>query len=120
MGAINLTSRNLPKSVRNNPDNIILVGVIPGPTEPHLTLISYLAPMKEELIQAWSNDFEIPNIQMGGKEMCLTIRLALTCSACDIPASRKVCGFLGHRATAGCNKCYTAFKQVHEGDGSVC
>ena len=119
VGAIYLTVQNLPVSVRNNPDNIILVGIIPGPTEPHLTLNSYLAPMKEELLQAWSNGFEIPNIPMGDRQISLTIRLALTCIACDIPASRKVCGFLGHRATSGCNKCYTAFAQVHEDNGSI-
>ena len=119
VGAIYLTIQNLPSSLRNNPDNIILVGIIPGPTEPHLTLNSYLSPMKEELLQAWSNGFEIPNIPIGNKQISLTIRLALTCIACDIPASRKVCGFLGHRATSGCNKCYTTFKQVHEDNGSI-
>ena len=55
--------------------------------------------MKEELLPAWSNGFEIPNIQIGNKLISLTIRLALTCIACDIPASCKVCVFLGHRAT---------------------
>ena len=118
VGAIYLTIQNLPMSVRNNPDNIILVGIIPGPTELHVALNSFLAPMKEELLQAWNNGFEIPNIPVGDKQIPLTIRLALTCIACDIPASRKVCGFLGHRANLACNKCYTAFKQVHEGSGS--
>ena len=39
----------------------------------------------------------------------VTIRLALSCVTCDIPASRKVCGFLGHNASLGCNKCYKRF-----------
>ena len=34
------------------------------------------------------------------------VRCALLCVACDIPASRKVCGFLGHSATYGCSKCF--------------
>lgn len=29
---------------------------------------------------------------------------------CDIPASRKLCGFLGHGATRGCNKCMKQFE----------
>ena len=29
--------------------------------------------------------------------------------SCDISASRKVVGFLGHNATKGCNKCYKNF-----------
>ena len=41
--------------------------------------------------------------------MHLRIRLALTCVACDIPASRKVSGFLGHNASLGCNKCLKEF-----------
>ena len=32
------------------------------------------------------------------------VRGALLCIACDIPACRKVCGFLGHSATLGCSK----------------
>ena len=36
-------------------------------------------------------------------------KMALICVGCDIPASRKLCGFLGHSATAGCNKCKKKF-----------
>ena len=45
VGAIYITIQNLPASIRNHPDNIILVGIIPGPSEPHLTLNSYLTPL---------------------------------------------------------------------------
>lgn len=83
-----------------------------------MSLNSFLTPSKDELSQAWNNGFEIPNIPVGDKHIPLTIRLALTCVACDIPASHKVCGFLGHMATLGCNKCYKAFKQVDDGSGS--
>ncbi len=39
---------------------------------------------------------------------------------CDIPASRKVasrkvCGFLGHNAALGCNKCFKTFDVVSPG-----
>ena len=39
--------------------------------------------------------------------MC--IKLALSCVTCDIPASRKVCGFLSHNAALGCNECLKRF-----------
>ena len=42
----------------------------------------------------------------------VTVRLALACVACDMPASRKVCGFLGHNALLGCNKCYKKLKST--------
>ena len=35
--------------------------------------------------------------------------LALSCVTCDIPATRKVCGFLSHNAALGCNKCLKKF-----------
>ena len=111
VGAIYLTIQNLPISIRNKPENIILVGIIPGPTEPHLNLNSYLAPLVSELNIAWNDGIPVP-VTVGNQQVTLTIRLALTCVACDIPATRKVCGFLGHRATLGCNKCLKKFEQV--------
>ena len=33
------------------------------------------------------------------------VRAALICVGCSIPAARKACGFLGHRATMGCSNC---------------
>ena len=44
------------------------------------------------------------HLSVYGKESEL-VRYALLCVACDIPASRKVLGFLGHSATLGCSKC---------------
>ena len=41
--------------------------------------------------------------------MSIIVREALLCVGCDIPAARKVCGFLGHRATMGCSKCLLPF-----------
>lgn len=34
----------------------------------------------------------------------------MTCVTCDIPATRKVCGFLSFNAELGCNKCLKKFK----------
>ena len=82
---------------------MILVGIIPGPSEPHLTLNSYLTPLITELLTAWNVGFPLNVPHPTGQDMQTVIRVALTCVACDIPASRKVCGFLGHRATLGCN-----------------
>ena len=41
--------------------------------------------------------------------MQVSIRAALLCVGCDIPAARKVCGFVGHRALKGCLKCLQFF-----------
>ena len=37
------------------------------------------------------------------------VRFALLCCACDLPAGRKVCGFLGCSAALGCSKCLKRF-----------
>ena len=39
----------------------------------------------------------------------VTVRAGLLCAACDIPASRKLCGFLGHQAHRGCSRCLKRF-----------
>ena len=97
--------QNLPRSERYKEENVILVGIIPGPREPKRTINSFLAPLVKDLEAAWSNGLTIAT-QQG---QSITVRLAVSCVACDIPASRKVCGFLGHNAALGCNKCLKRF-----------
>ena len=43
----------------------------------------------------------------------LKFKLALMCVACDIPAARKVCGFMGHSANLGCSRCLKFFLSVN-------
>lgn len=95
-----LVVQNLPREDRYKPENILLVRIIPGPSEPKLNINSYLAPLVLELKEAWEKGFD---------KTTVTLKLALTCIACDIPAGRKVCGFLGHNASLGCNKCLKKF-----------
>jgi hypothetical protein len=59
IGAIYLTIQNLPIYLRNCPENIILIGIIPGPSEPHLTANSYLHPLKEELLKSWNGGISV-------------------------------------------------------------
>ena len=105
VGAIYLTVQNLPRNERYKEENIILVGLLPGPSKPPLTINSYLVPLVEELKTAWNSGIRV-TVHNGSE---VTVRLALVCVACDIPASRKVCGFLGFNALLGCNKCYKKF-----------
>ena len=111
VGAIYLTIQNLPRSERYKEENVILVGIIPGPSEPKLTINSFLAPLVKELQTAWNTGITIATRSCN----TITIRLAISCVACDIPASRKTCGFLGHNATLGCNKCMKRFPNLGPG-----
>ena len=64
-----------------------------------------MTPLVLELKEAWSNGFIVK--MEGGVDLC--IKLAISCVTCDIPATRKVAGFLGHNAILGCNKCLKEF-----------
>ena len=46
------------------------------------------------------------NVHAKGSKL---VRCALLCVACDIPACRKVVGFLGHSATLDCSNCLKKF-----------
>lgn len=105
VGVLYLTVMNLPRSKRYKQENVILVGLVPGPSEPPLNINSFLSPLVDELLKFWRGlhmkvaNFSEPKL----------IRCALLCVACDIPASRKVSGFLGHAANRGCSKCMKSF-----------
>lgn len=102
-GVIFLSILNLPRAIRYKRENIILVGLIPGPNEPSLTINSYLQPLVKELLLLWKG------VQFQTSKGCKLYRCALLCVACDTPAARKVAGFLGHSADLGCLKCYKHF-----------
>ena len=104
-GAIYLVIQNLPRTERCKEENVLLVGVIPGPREPKLSINSYLMPLVEELKEFYYNGVVLRSPHCNP----ITVRLMLAYSSCDIPASRKVFGFLSHNARLGCNKCLKEF-----------
>ena len=106
-----ITVLNLPRQSRYLQENVLLVGVIPGPKEPHLHMNSFLHPLVDELQQLWQG---IPMELHNG--MQVLVRAPLLCVACDIPAARKVCGFVGHRGLKGCSKCLYSFPTSRFGE----
>ena len=103
VGAIYCVILNLPRSVRYLRKNVILIGLIPGPKEPDHDINTFLNPFVEELNMFWKG---VEMYDGGHKTL---IRCALLCVACDLPAGRKVCGFLGHAAHYGCSRCKKKF-----------
>lgn len=104
IGVIYLAIMNLPRAIRFKRENIILVGLLPGPSEPSKTMNTYLTPLVADLLTLWDRvSFSTCN---SGTRL---IRCALLCVGCDLPAGRKACGFLGHSANLGCSKCYSNF-----------
>ena len=103
-GAMYLAIQNLPRHERYSSENIILVGILPGPHEPSKTMNDYLKPLVDELLELWQGV-----IMKSASKTDMMVRAALLCTACDIPASRKVSGFVGHNALHGCSKCLKSF-----------
>ena len=106
LGVIYLVIMNLPRVQRYKRENVILVGTIPGPSEPPLSVNTYLSPLVTELQQLWTGvTLKFPDGSMH------VVRASLLTVACDMPASRKVCGFLSHSANLGCPRCYCEFSE---------
>ncbi len=79
----------------------MVVGIIPGPKEPKKTTNTFLMT---DLLELW--DGIVVNDSNSGSNI---IRCAIICIACDLPAARKVTGFLGHSANLGCSHCFQNF-----------
>ena len=96
---------NLPRAIRFKPENLLIIGIIPGPDEPTLVMNSYLKPMTDELFDLWED-----GIVMEGSNSYA----ALICVACDRPAATKIGGFLGHSSSHACSYCCKKFSYIKE------
>ena len=106
-GVIYITVLNLPRFIRYKRENVILIGIIPGPHEPKQNINTFLQPLVDELQQFWIGI----NLTVctGSVKQSEIVKGAVLYVSCDVPAGRKVCGFLGHSATLGCSKCLKKF-----------
>ena len=106
VGVIYLVLLNLPRHERYKLENIIVVGILPGPSEPKLTANTFLEPLVKELQTLWACKFRF---NVCGSFCKRLIKVGLICVSSDIPATRKIGGFLGHMASQGCSCCKKNF-----------
>ena len=99
-GAIYLTIFNLPREERFNIENIILVGMLPGPNEPS-NINPYLSRLVEDLNSLYK---EVSFRNTSSLSSVSSIRGILVAVMCDLPATCKVCGFANFKAKKGCLK----------------
>ena len=108
VGVIYAVIINLPRSIRYKNENIIIIGIIPGPKEPSKHINSYLGPFVSELLELHNGLwFTTPS----GRQF---IKCALIGLSSDIPATRKAAGFVGHTASKACSRCLKHFPKVGE------
>ena len=106
VGVIYLVLLNLPRHERYKLENVIIVGIIPGPSEPKLTANTFLKLLVEELQELWNRNIRF---SVEGSLLKKSIRVGLVCVSCDIPAIRKIGGYMGHMANQGCSRCKKNF-----------
>lgn len=96
VGVIYAVITNLPRSERFRRENLLLIGIIPSMKKEPATN-TFIEPLVKELNIAWDRglSFNLPYETLNP----VIIRLALILVGCDIPACRKLCGFLGTNIT---------------------
>lgn len=101
IGVIYAAICNLPRNIRFRRENMLILGILPGPNEVSLHKIShYLAPIVNELESLWNG---ITLRHTYEHEEGRNIRAALILVSCDIPAARKICGYVS--ALVSCHRC---------------
>jgi len=109
VGMISLVCLNLPIELCYRPENMFLLGVIPGPKEPPLACLNhYLTPVVDALGDLWS-----PGVQysrMNDYYYGRVVQAAVVCVVCDLLAARKVAGFASIHHTQMCTMCHCTWK----------
>ena len=105
VSAIYMVFMNLPRHVRFQRENVLLIGILPGPNESSHDINTFLRPLVDKLQSFWTGI----NMTIHGYATDKLIKCALLCGSCDIPAGRKAFGFLSHNAKFGCSRCLVSF-----------
>lgn len=98
IGGIYAVCLNLPPSIRFKPENICLVGIIPGPNKPGGTEIDhFLTPIVDELLEFFNTGVWFSKTLL--HPMGRLIRAVLGPLVCDLDACREIAGFttISHR-----------------------
>lgn len=109
-GAIIMCCMNLPPDLRFRPENTFVVGITPGPNEPDVEAIAHLLrPLITYLQQYFSEGISIitPNHPDG-----FIWKVAILPLLGDLPAIRKLTGWLSHSAHRFCPWCSVTSDKV--------
>ena len=71
-----MTIMNLPRNLRNKPENLLLVGIFPGPSEP-TNINGFLKPLVDELEEFWIGK----ELEIYGCSSKKNVRCALLCAS---------------------------------------
>ena len=106
LGMLYMVVMNLPRSERFRRENVIIVRIIPALCKEPSSLNTFVNTLVDELKALWRGvKVKTKRAPTQGAK----VRAALICCAADIPAARKLCGFVGHSANLGCSHCHKFF-----------
>lgn len=115
IGSVVLTCLSLPPSLRYKPENMYLMGIIPGPKEPRTTEMNhYLRPLIDKFLVSYhsgtwyTRTYRYPR----GRRS----RSALAIEICDLPGARKVSGHASHSAENFCMFCHLRKSDINNLD----
>ena len=115
-GSIVMACLNLPPSLRYRPENLFLVGIIPGPREPSVEKIGhYIELIVDMLNRSWRDGtkFECTESSDRGR----TERSMLVVIVADLVASRKITGVASHSSKDFfCSLCGLAKAEINNLD----
>ncbi|MBW0515078.1 hypothetical protein O181_054793 [Austropuccinia psidii MF-1] len=101
IGPVILICLNLPPSERLKPDNVYVVGIIPGQKEPTALQLNYLLmQLVKELKELWKGyHFSPTSTGPSGSFICVAILMAIE----DVVSMQKPTEFISHSGNHFCN-----------------
>jgi len=94
VGSIVLSCLLLPPDMRNKPENLCLVGIIPGLHEPSGDQIDhFLRPLVDVMKASWTHGTTYSTHDYPCGQL---VRLAITLSVNDLPMARKIMGLANY------------------------
>ncbi|KJA14082.1 hypothetical protein HYPSUDRAFT_150826, partial [Hypholoma sublateritium FD-334 SS-4] len=104
-GLISAACLNLPLSVRYNPENMYIAGIVPGPHEPRDDELNhYIRPLINDFLVSWERSVHYSRTACHptGRDT----RSAVALCVCDIPGGRKLTQTAAGSSNHYCSVCH--------------
>lgn len=107
VGVIALCCLNLPITERYKPENMILLGLIPGPRDPPIEALNhFIRPIVDDFIILWESGLQL--VSKGSSDVGARfeyVRAAVLAVVTDLPASKKLTGNMSYSSNSPCTIC---------------
>jgi len=115
-GSIVMACLNLPPSLRYKPENLFLVGIIPGPREPSVEEVGhFIEPIVDMLDRSWRDGTKFNCTE--SSDCGRAERSMLVVIVTDLVASRKITGVASHSSkNFFCSLCSLAKPKINNFD----